>query len=347
MEHPKLNLAAVGFSATQRMTVATMLLAQQSQSRHAKLPFGYPIWQLTDYRDANAMVLNLEHSEQGPDNISRFFSDPTHPNPIGVVVSDLTVPFAIAHKTAHPSAKPTQAMHFVDIDDYASVLVALRHFEAELSPLRTVFAFAHRIMDRRADLDTRKVYRLLRRTGMVAWIDLPRQTVWLRDGITPADIYNCMWQTQAATDNELSDGFSAWTMEEASWVFAQYSQENKLPKRYEEHPIFFRRRLRVRASLVQPHQLHILEQLSRKPLRYTDLMHMPTIDGRRLQRDLYALYMCRAITTDPRKIYGDAVTPGRRSHAFGPSSQATGMDHLLPAQPTIPIGLRTAPGELA
>jgi hypothetical protein len=62
---------------------------------------------------------------------------------------------------------------------------------------------------------------------------------------------------------------------------------------------------------------------------------------------LYALYMCRAITTDPRKVHSDGVGQGHGSLAFGPSSQATGAGDLSNAQPTIPIGLRTAPAELA
>jgi hypothetical protein len=347
MEHPKLNLAAVGFSATQRMTLATMLLAQQSQSRHAKLTAGFPVWQLTDYRDANALVLNLANSEQGPDNILRFYSDPSHPNPIGVVVRELTVPFAVAHKASRPYDKLTQDMHLVDIDNYDSVLATLQHFEAELSPLRTLFSFAQCIMDRRAELDTTKIYRLLRRSGMVGLIDLPQQTVWLRDGTTPADIDNCIWQTQSSTNMVPGDGFSSWTMEETSWIFAQYSHQSKLPKRYQEHPIYFRRRLRVRASLVQPHQLEILEQLCRKPLRYEDFAYISTIDRQRLMHDLYALYMCRAITTDPRKVFSDGVGQGHGALAFGPSSMATGADDLSNAQPTIPIGLRTAPAALA
>jgi hypothetical protein len=347
MEYPILNLGAVGFSATQRMTLATILLAQQSQNRLAKLGAGQCAWQLTDYREANALVLNLARSEEGPDKVVRFFSDTSHPNPIGVVVSELTVPFAIAHKAAaRPYEKLTQAMHFVDLENYDSVVAVLQHLEAQLYPLRNIFSFAQHIMERRADLDIRKTYHLVRRTGVVAMIDLPEHTVWLRDGITPADLDNCIWQTQSPHNNMPADGFTPWTLEEAFWIFAQYSRQIKLPKRYLEHAIYFRRRLRVRASLVQPRQLELLEQLSRKPLRYEDFQNIPTIQMQRLMHDLYAFYMCRAITTDPRKVHTDILSAGHSSHAFGPSSQATAADALSPVLDTIPIGLCTAPAEL-
>jgi hypothetical protein len=346
MEYPILNLGVVGFSVAQRTALSAILLAQPSQHRHAKSGATPCAWRLTDYREANALVLNLARSEEGPDGILRFLSDAAHPNPIGVVVSELTVPFAIAHKTAaHPYDKLTQAIHFVDLENYDSVVAILQHLETQLYPLRSVFAFAQHIMERRADLDIRKIYHLVRRTGLVALIDLHEHTVWLRDGITPAELDNCIWQTQSPDRNQPGKGFTSWTLEEAFWILAQYSRQIKLPKRYVEHTIYFRRRLRVRPSLVYQRQLELLEQLSRKPQRYEDLQSIPTIQVQRLMHDVYAFYMCRAITTDPRKVYNDIFSAGRSSLAFGPSSQATGTDALSPASDTIPIGLRTVPAE--
>ncbi len=347
MEYPILNLGAIGFSATQRIALTTSLLAQQSQSGNAKLGAGRCVWQMTDYREANALVLNLARSEEGPDKILRFYSDPTHPNPIGVMVSELTVPFAIAHKaTGRPYDKLSRDMHFLDVDSYDSVLAALQYFETQLFALRNLFAFAQLILERRGDLDIAKTYHLLRHTGLVALIDVPQQWVWLRDGSEPGEIDNCIWQTQPATHNTPGEGFTPWTMEEAFWVFAQHSRPIKLPIRYLEHPIYFRRRLRVRAALVQPRQLEILEQLSLKPLSYEDFQDIPTINLQRLKYDLYAFYMCRAITTDPRKVHSENLNSGHSSHAFGPSSQTAQGDAAPAARDTIPMGLQTGPMDL-
>jgi hypothetical protein len=347
MEYPILNLGAVGFSAAQRTALSAILLAQQSQNRNAKSGAGHCAWQLTDYREANALVLNLARSEEGPDKILRFYSDPAHPNPIGVVVSELTVPFAIAHKSAaRPDAKLTPATHFVDLENYDSVVAVLEHLEAQLDALRNIFAFAQHISERRSDLDIRKAYHLVRRTGLVALIDLPQHTVWLRDGITPVDLANCIWQTQPPDNNTPGDGFTPWTLEEVFWIFAQYSHQNKLPQRYLEHTIYFRHRLRVRASLVQPRQLELLEQLSRTPLQYKDFRDIPNVQMHRLMHDLYAFYMCRAITTDPRKVHTDILSAGYSSHAFGPGSQATGADAVSPVLDTKPIGLPTVPADI-
>jgi hypothetical protein len=348
MEHPKLNLGSVGFSASQRMALATMLLAYQNQNRQAKPAMGHPVWQLTDYREANALILNLARSEEGPDQILRFYSDPSHPNPIGVTLSDLSVPFAVAHlDTQLPKANLVPEVHAVDVDSYASVLAALQRFETVLQPLLTVFAFAQHIQDRGSDLDIRQTYRLVQRTGMLALIDLPQHTVWLRDGTAPHELNGCIWQTNPATQTSISEGFTPWTLEETYWIFAQYCHQAKLPKRYLEHPIFFRRRLRVRPSLVYPRQLELLEQLGRKPLRYEDFQGLPSVNMQTLEHDLYALYMCRAITTDPRKVFNESARSGHSSHSFGPSSQATGAHDLPPIEPTVPVGLRTAPAELS
>jgi hypothetical protein len=347
MEYPMLNVGAVGFSAAQRTALSAILLAQQSQNRDSKSGAGHCAWQLTDYREANALVLNLARSEEGPDKILRFYSDPAHPNPIGVVVSELTVPFAIAHKSAvGPGEKLTPATHFVDLENYGSVVAVLEHLETQLGALRNIFAFAQHITQRRSDLDIRKAYHLVRRTGVVALIDLSQHTVWLRDGVTPVDLDNCIWQTQPPDNNTPGDGFTPWTLEEVFWIFAQYSRQNKLPQRYLEHAIYFRRRLRVRASLVQPRQLVLLEHLSRKPLRYGDFQEIPGIQMHRLMHDLYAFYMCRAITTDPRKVHTDILSAEHSSHVFGPSAQATGADALSPVLDPKTTGVPTASADL-
>ena len=170
--------------------------------------------------------------------------------------------------------------------------------------------------------------------------------MWLKDGTGPADLNGSIWKSHHIEDDIELSGFTAWTLQEASWIFAKHSHEVQLPQRYFEHPIYYRRELRVRASLLYPRQIELLEQLSRKPLRYEELAALPSIDTAQLTHDLYALYMCRAITTDPRKVAVDAARAGHGGHAFGPSSQATEADTIGGMVPNKPDGLRTMPAKL-
>jgi hypothetical protein len=355
MEHPKLHLGLVGFSATQRMALAAMLQAYQNQHRKSQLTTDYCLWQLVDYCEADALMLNAQHSVQGPDRVLRIHSDPDHPSPIGITVSELAVPFAVARADALPAdARQYPNMQTVDIANYHSVQEVLRHFEAILSPLRSVYRFAQQLMQWRTELNTKLTYQVVRPKGTLALVDLPHNTVWLREQINPTDLAECVWNERAPVAPEDTRGFMAWTLEEAFWIFARHSKDIKLPSRYLDNPIYFRRVLRVRSSLVYPSQIELLEQLSRRPLGYEDLLAMPTVDAARLKQDLYALYMCHAITTDPRKVISEKQRAKDSAHEFSPSTHASAhtsahasMHGGLPNEvPTVPIGLQTSPSRL-
>jgi hypothetical protein len=352
MEHPKLYLGLVGFSATQRMALATMLRAHQNQNRKANANAEQCMWQLVDYSEADALLLNAQRSVQGSDQMLRVYSDLAHPSPIGITVSELTVPFAVAHADALPEGvKQDPRMQVVDIANYQSFLEMLQHFEAVLNPLRSVYRFALQLMQWRDELNTKLTYQVARPVGALALVDLPHNTVWLRDHIEPTDLDECVWSECPPITSRDTKGFTAWTLEEVFWIVAKHSMQSRLPSRYMDNPIYFRRLLRVRSSLVYPRQIELLEQLARRPQRYEDLAALPSVDVPQLTHDLYALYMCHAITTDSRKVLSEKTRAKESAHAFGPSTQASAHASSANASlqndvPTTPIGLHTSPTRL-
>jgi hypothetical protein len=347
MEHPKLNLGLVGFSATQRMALATMVLAHQNKNRYVKTNVDHCAWQLVDVAEANALLINAARSHEGPHNVLRVYSDADHPSPLGITLSELTLPFAVAYLDALPAhLLPPNKVHAVDVTSYQSVLQALQHFETMLHPLRALFMFAQQMLAWRSELDVRQIYQLVKPVGLLAVVNFPENIVWLKDSTGPADLNGSIWRSHHPEDDIELSGFTAWTLQEASWIFAKHSHEVQLPQRYFEHPIYYRRQLRVRASLLYPRQIELLEQLSRRPLRFQELAALPSIDTAQLKHDLYALYMCRGITTDPRKVLADSAHSGHSGHRFGPSSQATQGNSLEGMGLTTPVGLRTMPAKL-
>ncbi len=346
-EHPKLNLGLVGFSATQRMALATMVLAHQNKNRHAKATADRCAWELVEVAEADALLINAARSQEGPHNILRVYSDAAHPGPLGITLSELSLPFAVAYADALPTQLiPPDKLHAVDVTSYHSVLDALQYFETALNPLRALYMFAQQMVAWRSDLDVRQIYQLVRPVGLLAVVNFPENIVWLKDGIGPADLNGAVWKSHHLEDDIELSGFTAWTLQEASWIFAKHSHEVQLPQRYVEHPIYYRRQLRVRASLLYPRQIELLEQLSRRPLRYEALAALPSVDTAQLKHDLYALYMCRAITTDPRKVAAEAARASPSGLAFGPSSQATEPNTMGGMVPTTPQSLRTLPAKL-
>ncbi len=347
MEHPKLNLGLVGFSAMQRMALATMVLAHQNKNRYAKTTADHCAWQLVEVVEADALLINVARSQEGPHNMLRVYIDAAHPGPLGITLSELSLPFAVAYLDAlPPHLLPPYKVHAVDVTSYQSVLDALQYFETVLHPLRTLFMFAQQMLAWRSELDVRQIYQLVRPVGLLAVVNFPENLVWIKDGTGPTDLNGSIWKSHHLEDDIELSGFTAWTLQEASWIFAKHSFEVQLPQRYFEHPIYYRRQLRVRASLLYPRQIELLEQLSRRPLRYEELAALPTIDTAQLKHDLYALYMCRGITSDPRKVAAETARTGHSGHVFGPSSQSTEHNTMAGMLPTVPVGLRTIPAKL-
>lgn len=347
MDHPKLNLGLVGFSATQRMALATMLLAHQNKNRHAKTTADHCTWQLVEVTQADALLINAARSQEGPHNILRVYFDSAHPEPLGITLSELSPPYVVAYLEALPAhLMPPDKVYSVDLTSYQSVLQALHYLETELQALRALFMFAQQMLAWRSELDVRQMYQLICPAGSLALVDFPENTVWLKDDTSPADLNSAIWKSHHKDDDIELGGYTAWTLQEASWIFAKHSHEVQLPERYIDHPIHYRRQLRVRAALLYPRQIELLEQLSRNPLRYVQLLALPSIDTAQLKHDLYALFMCRAITTDPRKVAAEAVRTGYSVHGFGPSSQATGGNSVAWMARTKPVGLQTQPAKL-
>lgn len=347
MDHPKLNLGLVGFSATQRMALSTMLLAHQNKNRYAKASADHCTWQLVEVTQADALMINAARSEEGPHNILRVHHDCAEPGPLGIALSELSLPYTVAYLEAlPPHLMPPNKVHGVDVTSYQSVLQALQYLETELQSLRALFMFAQQMLAWRSELDVRKIYQLIQPTGSLAMVDFPENTVWLKDDTSPADLNSAIWKSHHNDEDIELGGYTAWTLQEASWIFAKHSHEVQLPERYFDHPIHYRRQLRVRPALLYPRQIELLEQLSRKPLRYVQLAAMPSIDIAQLKHDLYALFMCRAITTDPRKVAAEAARTSHSGHGFGPSSQATDGNGVAWMARTTPIGLQTQPTKL-
>jgi hypothetical protein len=80
---------------------------------------------------------------------------------MGLQLSDLTIPYAFCGDIPAvlgallPASTPRVKLH-----DKHNLVCMLQHFEAALMPLRTVYALACQIHDRKHELDVRRAYHL-------------------------------------------------------------------------------------------------------------------------------------------------------------------------------------------
>jgi hypothetical protein len=306
MRHPWLNLGLLGFTDEQREQVQTFLAlneagAQGFASYEDEGPLlTHPIWRISDFREANALLINTQNAHIDSENGLRFQVDPLRPNVVGVRPSDLAIPYAVCGALAKKIQDSTiNQIPTMVLDDQRSMVRVLQYFEAQLRPLRAVYALAHELMERRQELDKKHTYHLMREGTLDAIVDVPQSRVMLRDGLRPVDLDAAAWQSRPASANALPHGFALWMLEEVVWMHALHCHTFILPSRYYNKPLYLRRLPRVRASMVYPRHVALLEVMTVQAHTYDDLIQLFPDQDALLQRDLYALYICRAITTDP------------------------------------------------
>ena len=326
MQHPRLNVGLIGFSAEQRAQAGLLLATNNAEATQtdtgshklastASAPTArHPVWEISDFREANALLLHAPYTEDG----ALHFDSPLNAtSPVAVHLSELALPFAVQW-TAWPATnlQNTSTVRTVHIDRPDSLVKTLQYFEALLRPLRTLFAMADQMIERRSELDSKHVYHLMRNNTLDCIVDISRRHIMVRDGIRPVDVYDAAWLSRPLSANSQPQGFSVWTMEEAAWIYALHFPVAKLPARYLQAPIYFRRLPRVRSSMLYPRHTNLLEMLGCAALTYDQLCECQDIDTANLERDLHGLYLCRAITTQSQKVARESENQGDHSGLF-------------------------------
>lgn len=305
MRHPRLNLGLLGFTAEQRQRLQNGIdicegaISGSLPAEDADAQVTQPVWQLTDFREANALLLNTDNATLNSDKFLRFHANSEVPGVVGVQLSELTVPFAVCGKLAKKiQSNSVQHIPTVIWDDERSVHQCKLHFEATLRPLRTLYSIAYELLERRAELDNKHTFHLMRNSTLDAIVDVPQRRVLVRDGLRPVDLDDVVWQSRPAAANSRPLGFSVWMMEEVMWAHALHCHHFNLPKRYYQMPLRLRRTPRVRASMVYPRHAALLEILAQDAITYSALIELHPDGLAHLERDIYALYACHAITTN-------------------------------------------------
>jgi hypothetical protein len=305
MHHPQLNLGLLGFTAEQRVLVQNYIADNMAQAISvgpdgSELGAKHPLWQITGFREANALLLNTAHAHVDNAQTVRFNLGTQTTDALGVRLAELVVPYALCGGVSPQiEALATHSAPRIVLEDERSVVLALQWFEATLRPLRTVYALAQELITRRPELDNKHTYHLLRSGRLDVIVDVPQSRVLVRDGLRPFDLDEAVWQSRPMSANSLPMGFSVWMLEEVAWIHAMHSHTFNLPGRYRRKILHLRRMPRVRSSLIYPRHAELLEALGKEACDYDALGALFPEQAEHLNRDLYAMYVCRAITTNP------------------------------------------------
>lgn len=303
MRVPQLYLGLIGFDAAAERTVRQYLLdhAKQALAEKGAVPGRQVVWSIADFREADALLVYGATAIGGGGDAVRFPEpqfETMHNAPLGVQISDITQPFSISHPVhLKELGVDVKSYPVFDLRVPASLPMTLRQFEAVLRPLRNLYTLALELTVRRDKLSTQYTYHLESKGRVDALVDLPQRIVMLRPGARPSDLIEATWQRRPQSANYVPNHFLRCSMPELTWLYAMHCREPDLPKRYLSKPIYLHTLPDVRSSLLYPRHAALLDHLATSPYTVDQLRTILPGNERWMLRDMYALYLLRAIST--------------------------------------------------
>lgn len=307
MQHPLLYLGLMGFDAESEAAVKCWLDKNAAITDGEAPAEQHPIWQIVDFRQADALLIRGAGVVQGFGTHLQFLpalqgkDALAPPGPLGVDLRGIKLPFVLSDaEHLHALGVDVSNQWVLNRLDEAGMLRALQHFEASLRTLRSLFALGMELLDRKQELEVEHTYHLEHNGNLDAIVDMPLRRVLMRPGTRPIDISMDAWLRRPKSANFAPHEFVECSLDEIGWVYAMHGHQIELPKRYRSKQIYIHRNPQVRGSLMSSRHAALVDHLWQHPLTLAELYRDRPDLSEWLERDLHALYLVRCISTqDP------------------------------------------------
>ncbi len=286
MEQPILRLGLLGFSDVDKAAVA-LALAQPNQ--------GWPVWELTDFEQADAWCIQGGSVQRLDGNYVRVNTLLAHQPSITLDPKETTRPVAF---TA-PLPAGLDAVELVNLKNPQLLRVSLQRFEAWLRPLRAQFALGADLVAREQELSPGVYHVLDVQSKLLAVVNLINWRVAMMPNARPVDFEGAAWVQRPAMAADVPPGFSTMTVVQLMWTYAVRTRQDVLPSRYYKLRVHLRRLPNLPQGWVRDEHLLVLRALSQAPAKFKELQTTTGMHDDRLARALAALYFSGSITTNP------------------------------------------------
>jgi hypothetical protein len=210
-----------------------------------------------------------------------------------------------------------------------------------LKPRQAQFALGREIVQRGHAL-RHGVFHVNSGGRLIAILDLLKGRVGLSPSLSPELLAAATWTRMPPAARAIPPGFATTTIARLSWTYVRHSDQNLLPERYREGPIYFRGAPKVPLRWVSDSQLILIRELNTEPATMSDLRQLTALPAEQLEKDLTCLYFAGAITTTLSKAK-DAIRTGSEADSSGPEvadlMRATESPESEPDRFEVPGGL--------
>ena len=296
MDAPVMGMGFLGFGDPQQLI---NLLC--TRSRNVR-------WVSCALADADALWIKGSSAQMIRDGLVRIPSD--EPSQRATVLNLKEVDRPIAFTTPlHPKAMFQPALTF-DPSNAESVAAVLNVFEQELRQPTIELRLAHELARRRHDIRSPVMHLILH--GVLVGVVVLSGRIGLAPTLVPSDFEEIEWSGRPSSADEISPQFVKTDLASVMWRYSGRTQDDLLPKRYKQGPIYFRRMPLVPQRLVRDIHLMLMSELRTMPQTYAQLRASTGMTDVQASQSLAALYFAGSITTDSRKAL--AVHQGSQEH---------------------------------
>ena len=308
-EQTNLRLGLAGFTADQQESVHAAL-----QSR----PPSAAAWEIVPFTEADAWWVHGARTVPMPDGTLRV--NPGKPSGRSVLLdlSDIDRPLAFARPVP---AAPFDAASF-DLEDPVQVAAMLDRFSGWLQPLTAQFCLAASLLEQHAALGTGS-FHVLQGPQLIAVVNM-RGDAGVLPTATTVDFEEALWRRSPQSNPPIPEQFARLSLSQLMWQFAQRSTRDLLPPHYRTGLLYFRRPPRLPQRLMRDAHLLLLRELATGCGTMEELQARTGMASTQISRDLAALYLVGAITSNPKRA------------AAGATKRLETNDSLLSAPPSLP-----------
>lgn len=293
LELPILRLGLAGFSAEQQQLARAAVEAAAPPTA---------TWALGALADADAWWVNGARTLLMSDGTLRIGSGAPAGHPMQLNLPDVDRPIAFSKPLPQP---PFEAAYSFDLNDRRQCVGILDRFTAWLRPMLAQFSLASCIIEHHAALGGGS-FEVLLNGLLIAVVDM-RGDVGVLPTAGPGDLEEAIWRRAATSRPQIPEHFARISMSQLMWGFAMRTQRDVLPPHYRTGLIYYRRPPRLPQRALQDSHLLVLRELASGSGTLDEVGLRTGMSEPELVRDLGALYLVGAITSNPRRAAHSAM----------------------------------------
>jgi hypothetical protein len=286
LELPVLRLGTAGFNAEQQDQV-------QAAVNGAATPIA--VWEMVPFTQADAWWVNGARTLAMPDGTLRVGPGTPTARSIQLNTREIDRPLAFAKPLAGPGFEPAFAF---DLNDRAQAAALLRRFTAWLQPVIAQFSLASALIDHYGALGG-GTFHVLRGPTLLAVVDM-RGDVGVLPTAEAVDLEDALWR-RVSGPAAFPENFARLSMSQLMWNLAMRTRRDLLPAHYRTGLLYFRRPPRLPQQWLSDSHLLLLRELASGCGTLDELQGRTGLPQAHVARDLAALYLVGAITSNPKR----------------------------------------------